>query len=127
MREPDEIENRLSNEVIGAAIEVHRELGPGYHESIYENAMEHEFALRRISFFRQPIFGVQYKTISVGQGRLDYLVGDVLIVEMKTVEKVLPVHKAQVISYLSKEAGPWTIIEFQCLSYARRNLSNYPE
>jgi GxxExxY protein len=103
MNEPSDFENRLSKAVIGAAIEVHRELGPGYIESNYEAALAHEFELRNIPFQRQLCFGVQYKSIQVGDGRLDFLVGEVLVVELKAVEKVLPIHKAQVISYLKAQ------------------------
>ena len=99
-REPDEILNQLSHNVIGAAIEVHRVLGPGFLESVYEEALAIELNLRDIPFVRQPPFAVAYKGFSVGEGRLDFLVGERLIIELKAVDKLLPIHSAQVLSYL---------------------------
>ena len=90
----------LTEKVIGAAIEVHRILGPGYLESVYEEALAIEFDLRKIVFSRQHIVAVRYKNRSIGEGRLDFLVDNRLVVELKTVETLLPIHTAQVISYL---------------------------
>ena len=98
--EPDVRLDQLAYEVIGAAIEVHRELGPGYNESIYEEAMAIELELRGIPFKRQLAMPVVYKGRPVGEGRLDMLVAEDLVVEYKTVESLLPVHLAQVLSYL---------------------------
>jgi GxxExxY protein len=98
--EPSTELDQLAHKVIGAAIEVHRELGPGYHESIYEEAMAVELELRGIPFKRQLAMPVLYKGHPVGEGRMDMLVGDDLVVEYKTVESLLPVHLAQVLSYL---------------------------
>ena len=90
----------LARSVIGAAIEVHRHLGPGYLEGVYEAALALEFDIQAISYQRQYAMPVNYKGRQVGQGKVDFLVGGKLVVELKTVEKLLPVHKAQVISYL---------------------------
>lgn len=98
--EPSPELDQLAHAVIGAAIEVHRELGPGYHESIYEEAMAIELELRAIPFKRQLGMPVMYKGRPVGEGRMDMLVADDLVVEYKTVESILPVHLAQVLSYL---------------------------
>lgn len=98
--EPDPELDRLAHEVIGAAIEVHRVLGPGLLESVYEDALCVELGLRDLSFVRQPIVDLSYKGHLVGQGRLDLLVGGALVVELKAVEALTQVHKAQVISYL---------------------------
>ena len=89
-----------ANKVIGAAIEVHRHLGPGYLESVYEEALTVELALRGIPFARQGVFGLDYKGHVIGEGRLDLLVDDCLIVELKAVESLAPIHTAQCISYL---------------------------
>ena len=102
--EPDGELDRLAHEVIGAAIEVHRHLGPGYLESVYEEALAIELGLRGISFQRQVPIAVIYKGKTIGEGRLDMLVGGNLIIEIKAVETLAPVHKAQVISYL-KSSG----------------------
>jgi GxxExxY protein len=95
-----EIENRLSGLVIGAALAVHRELGPGYLESIYEEALCHELTLRDIPFMRQVPIRVTYKGRAIGEARLDLLIDSELIVELKAVDALLPLHQAQVISYL---------------------------
>jgi GxxExxY protein len=89
-----------ANKVIGAAIEVHRHLGPGFLESVYEEAVSVELGLRNIPFARQSVFGVDYKGHAVGMGRLDLLVAECLPVELKAVEAFAPIHTAQAISYL---------------------------
>lgn len=92
--------NVITHEIIGAAMEVHRQLGPGFLKSVYEEAMRHEFELRNVKFSRQMCFGVEYKGVAVGEGRVDFLVADTVIVELKAVEALAPIHTAQVISYL---------------------------
>jgi GxxExxY protein len=86
--------------VIGTALEVHRVLGPGFFESVYEVAMAIELELRRIPFERQKRINVPYKGHSIGEGRLDFFVQNSLIVELKAAEKLLPIHQAQLMSYL---------------------------
>jgi GxxExxY protein len=98
--EPSDELDRLANAVIGAAIEVHRALGPGYSELVYEEALCVELRLRDILFVRQAPVAVKYKGFNVGEGRLDLLVGGLLIVELKVVEALGPVHSAQMLSYL---------------------------
>jgi GxxExxY protein len=98
--EPDEECDRLAYSVIGAAIEVHRHLGPGYLEVVYEDAMEVELKIRGISFERQKHIALNYKGHPVGEGRIDLLVEGILVVELKAVEALAPIHRAQVISYL---------------------------
>ncbi|MGH2587937.1 MAG: GxxExxY protein [Dehalococcoidia bacterium] len=92
--------NLLSGLVIGAALEVHRTLGPGFLESVYEEALCVELTLRRIDYQRQREIHLAYKDHPIGQARLDLLVANQLIVELKSVESLLPIHQAQVISYL---------------------------
>ena len=98
--EPSYYLDELAKKVIGSAIEVHRNLGPGYLESVYENSLAIEFTKRNIQYRRQSEVQVNYKGENVGQGRLDFLIENQLIVELRTTEKLLPIHKAQVISYL---------------------------
>ena len=98
--EPNPELNAITNAIIGAAIEVHRILGPGYLEKTYEQALAIEFDRRGIRFSRQHQIALQYKGESIGEGFLDFLVEDKVIVELKAVEKLNPVHTAQVISYL---------------------------
>lgn len=95
----DEVEP-LAYAVIGAAIEVHRVLGPGFLEAVYGQALAVEFRLRGIPFEPQKTVFIHYKGSPVGEGRIDFLVGDVLIVELKAVESLTAIHSAQVISYL---------------------------
>jgi len=91
----------LISRVIDAAIEVHRHLGPGHLEQHYENALCIEFELRGIPFRRQAQVDLQYKNRPIGTGKVDLLVGDRLIVELKAVETIGEIHFAQVISYLN--------------------------
>ena len=94
-------ENPLSREIIGAAIEVHKQLGPGLLESAYETALAHEFALRGIVFERQKPLPVIYKNVELNCGyRLDFLVDELVVVELKAVDKLMPIPEAQVITYL---------------------------
>ena len=91
---------RLAHEVIDAAIEVHRTIGPGFLESVYENALCVELELRDIPFSRQHPIVLTYKDHNIGEGRLDILVDDQLVVELKAVDALQPIHCAQVLSYL---------------------------
>ena len=93
--------NALSNQVIGAAIEVHRTLGPGLLESAYEECLCHEFGLRHIPFEAQKTLPVQYKGRLLSSGyRLDLLVDHLIIIELKAIEQFEPVHEAQLLTYL---------------------------
>jgi GxxExxY protein len=94
-------EDALSHEIIGAAIEVHRHLGPGLLESAYEQCLAHELSQRGIPFELQKPVPVQYKGVKLDCGfRLDLLVGALVVVEVKAVEVLAPVHTAQVLTYL---------------------------
>ena len=94
-------ENSLSREVIGAAIEVHRLLGPGLLESAYELAFERELVLRGLHVERQRAIPLEYKGVALGDGfRIDLLVQEQLIVEIKAVERLQPIHEAQLLTYL---------------------------
>lgn len=91
----------LSNNVIGCALEVHKQLGPGMLESAYEQCLAHDFTLNRIIFKRPVALPVKYKGVNLDCGyRLDFLVEDELVVELKAVEAILPIHKAQMLSHL---------------------------
>ncbi len=99
-QEPGPELDALAREVIGAAIEVHRALGPGFPESVYEQALAIELAEREIPFERQAAVGVSYKGQPVGEGRIDLWIDHQLVVELKAVETLLPKHKAQGKAYL---------------------------
>jgi len=90
----------LGRKLIGAAIEVHKALGPGFLEQIYEHALCHELVRRNIPFEQQKPIVVRYKGIEIPGQRLDLLVGGQIIVELKAVQAILPIHEAQLISYL---------------------------
>ena len=94
----------ITDVIIAAAIAVHRELGPGFLESIYEQALAVEFALRGIAFVRQKPIPLFYRDHQIGEHRLDFLVEDKIVVELKAVEALENVHFAIVRSYL-KAAG----------------------
>ena len=98
--EPPPELDQLAHDVIGAAIEVHRILGPGFLESVYEQSLCVELELRGIPFMQQYPVALLYKGHSVGDQRLDLLVDNRLVVELKAVSELLPVHQAQIISYL---------------------------
>lgn len=100
MLEPPREFDAVTSAVIGAALEVHRILGPGFLESVYEEALAIELELRGIPFDRQRIISVSYKGQPIGEGRTDFIIEDSLIVELKAAERVLPIHQAQVLSYL---------------------------
>lgn len=94
-------ENALSKLIIGAAIEVHRQTGPGLLESAYEECLAYEFTARDIPFERQKPVPMVYKDVQLDCGfRLDFLVGDLVVVELKAVSELAPIHDAQVLTYL---------------------------
>ena len=98
--EVDEL-NRLSNETIGAAIEVHRHLGPGLLESAYESCLCWELRQRGFDVENQVPVPIRYKGIALDEGyRIDLLVEGKLLLELKSIDKVLPIHTAQVLTYL---------------------------
>jgi GxxExxY protein len=91
----------LTEQIIGAAIEVHRELGPGLLESAYQRALAYELTLRGLKFEEQKLCPVRYKDLLIEDAyRLDFLVGDQVVVELKTADALLDVHEAQVLTYL---------------------------
>jgi GxxExxY protein len=97
-------DSKISDAIIAAAIAVHRELGPGFLESIYEQALAVEFALRGIAFIRQKAIPLFYRDHQIGEHRLDFLVENKIVVELKAIEMLENVHFAIVRSYL-KAAG----------------------
>lgn len=98
--EPEPRLDALAQQVVSAATEVHRHLGPGYLESLYEEALVIELTARGVAYVRQPPIRVRYKGNAIGEGRADLLIGGELLVELKAVDQLAPIHKAQVISYL---------------------------
>ena len=94
-------EEQLTGSIIGAAIDVHRELGPSLLESTYEECFCHELHLRNLKFQRQLDLPVAYKGLKLDCGyRMDVVVEDVVLVELKSIEQILPLHQAQLLTYL---------------------------
>jgi GxxExxY protein len=100
MRQIDADLDKMAHAVIGAAIEVHRTLGPGFLEAMYEEALCIELEARGIPFTRQVAVTAMYRGKPIGSGKLDLLVGDRLIIELKAVDALAPVHMAQTLAYL---------------------------
>src|SRR5688572_69001 len=96
---PDEVEE-LAMLAIGAAIEVHKYVGPGQMESVYKLAMAHELRLRHLPHIIEAPVDIVYKGLVVGEGRIDILVADRLVLELKAVAAFSPAHTGQVIAYL---------------------------
>ncbi|MCF7821269.1 MAG: GxxExxY protein [Mariprofundaceae bacterium] len=91
----------LTEKVIGAAIEVHKQLGPGLLESAYQTCLCHELKLNNITYKYEVSLPVEYKGVKLDCGyRMDIVVGNQLIVELKTVERILPIHEAQLLTYM---------------------------
>lgn len=98
--------NKITEAVIGAAIEVHRVLGPGLLESAYEESLCYELRLRQAPYERQVPLPVRYKEIQLDCGyRFDLLVASQVVVELKAVDQILPIHEAQLLTYL--KLGGW--------------------
>jgi GxxExxY protein len=118
------IHEDLTERVIGAAIEVHREIGPGLMESAYEDCLCHELHLRGLAFARQTPLPVRHKGVALDCGyRLDVVVEDALVLELKSVEHILPVHEAQLLTYLKmtgKRVG--LILNFNVAVLARGGI-----
>ena len=95
------LDNELTREIIGAAIEVHRNLGPGLLESAYEECLCHELAIRKLMFERQKPIPLVYKDTKLDCGyRLDLLIEGCIVVELKSVEALCPIHEAIILTYL---------------------------
>jgi GxxExxY protein len=111
-REPDKELNDLAQRVIGAGIEVHRHLGPGLAEPLYESAFKLELDLRNIPFRSQCWITVSYKDHPLGKRRIDLIIDDRLILELKAVERLAPIHSAQLSSYLRLTGYQLGLYEF---------------
>ena len=100
-RSPSSGINAITERIIGACIEIHRELGPGLLESAYEECLCYELSRARLSFERQKALPVSYKDVLLDCGYgLDLVVANKVIVELKNVERILPIHEAQLLTYL---------------------------
>lgn len=99
--------NSITEKIIGCCIEVHKNLGPGLLESTYEECLAYELLLSGLQFDRQKELPVVYKEVKLDCGyRLDLLVENQIIIELKSVEKLLPIHEAQILTYLKLSEKP---------------------
>ncbi|HTM93581.1 MAG TPA: GxxExxY protein, partial [Flavisolibacter sp.] len=110
--------DELTYKVIGCAIEVHKQIGPGLIESVYEKCLAREFELRNIQYKKQLWVPLQYKGIQIDtELRLDFLIENSLCVELKSIEGLLPVHEAILLTYMSMLEKPKGIlINFNCIN-----------
>jgi len=110
--------DELTYKIIGCAIEVHRHLGPGLIESVYERCFIRELTLSHLDFKRQILFPIHYKGIDLdAELRLDVLVNDLVLVELKAIDGLLPIHEAQLLTYMKFLNLPKGIlINFNCLN-----------
>ena len=108
--------NDLAYKIVGCAVEVQKQLGPGLLESIYEKCLLHELELNGFNVESQKPVNILYKNIQIDTNlRLDMIVNDLIIVELKTVESILPIHKAQLLTYLKLLNKPkGLLINFNC-------------
>lgn len=123
--------DRLGEQLIGAAIEVHRALGPGLLESAYEMCLCRELALRNIPFDHQVPLPVEYKGIQLDCGyRLDIVLANLVVVELKSVQDISPIHEAQIMSYLrisEKPVGYLINFNVRLLKNGIRRFANFPK
>jgi len=102
--------NDLTESIIGGAIEVHRALGPGLLEKIYEEALDHELRLRGFAVERQKLIRLEYKGIQLPEQKLDMLINGLVVVELKSCDGVSDMHLAQLVSYLRAADAPLGLI-----------------
>jgi len=110
--------NDLSHRIIGIAIEVHKKLGPGFQEKIYEEALLKEFEKSLIEFEKQKVIRVDYDGFGLGNQRIDLLVDGEIILEIKACTKIIPIYRDQLISYLKTTNKKLGLI----LNFGRRKL-----
>lgn len=110
--------NDITYKIVGAAIEVHKNLGPGLLESVYHNCLKQEFVLRKINFVSEMFVDVVYKGLEMNtELRCDFLVEDAIVVELKSVDVISPVFEAQLLTYMQLPGKPKGIlINFNCVN-----------
>jgi GxxExxY protein len=117
----------LTYQINGAAIEVHKALGTGLLESVYHKCLVHELKLRNISFQSEVCVPIDYKGIEINtELRCDLFVEETIVVELKSVEKVLPIHEAQLLTYMNLLESPFGIlINFNCTNIFNDGQKTY--
>ncbi|MFI5203197.1 MAG: GxxExxY protein [Flavobacteriales bacterium] len=108
--------DKISYEIVGAAIEVHKLIGPGLLESVYQKCLKKEFAIRNLQFSSETIVNTEYKGMELDVDlRADFFVEGLVVVELKCVEVIIPVHEAQVLTYMRLFNAPKAILlNFYC-------------
>ncbi len=113
-------EEQIGHKLIGAALKVHSAIGPGLLESAYETCLLYELEKQDLAVRRQVLLPVRYENLTIDNGyRIDLLIRDLVVVELKALETILPVHRAQLLSYL--RLGRYRLgylLNFQCCAYA---------
>jgi GxxExxY protein len=119
--------DELTFKIIGCAIEVHKQLGPGLLESTYERCFLHELAIRDLGFKAQMIVPLVYKGVSLDiDFRLDVLIEDLIVVELKAIEAILPVHQSQVLTFLKLMQKPKGILfNFNCTNIFKEGQQTF--
>lgn len=119
--------NELTYEIIGCAIEVHKHLGPGLLESVYEKCFRKELTLRNIEYKTQLFVPIECKGLLLdAELRLDFIIEDLIIVELKAIEDILPVHEAQVLTYMRLMQKPKGIlINFNCIHIFKQGQKTF--
>lgn len=119
--------NDISYEIIGSAIEVHKELGPGLLESVYEKCLAHLLAQKNMKVTRQQSIPINFRGMELDCDlRFDLLVEDLVVVELKTVENILPIHEAQLLTYLKLMNKPKGIlINFNCVNIFKEGQKTF--
>ena len=127
MRITKHLLNELSYEVIGAAIEVHKALGPGLLESVYHKCLMHELAFREIPFVTEINIPVLFKGLHINtELRCDLFIDNCLAVELKAVESTLPIHEAQLLTYMKLlEAPKGILINFNCINLFKEGQKTF--
>ena len=110
--------NHLTGKIIECAIEVHKNLGPGLLESLYEKALCYEMQMKGLNFYSQVVIPILYKGNKLGEHRLDILVEDLILVELKAVDRMEPVFQAQILSYLRLTGKPLGLLINFSIPYA---------
>lgn len=119
--------DQISYEIIGAAIEVHKQMGPGLLESVYHTCMKEEFKYREIPFKSEMAIPIIYRNKTIdAQLRYDLLVDNWVVVELKSVEKILPIHEAQLITYMKLlKVSKGVIINFNVTNIFKEGQKTY--
>ncbi|HCJ67100.1 MAG TPA: GxxExxY protein [Elusimicrobia bacterium] len=110
--------NKLTGKIIGLAIKVHKLLGPGFVERVYERALSYEFKKEKLNFRNQAIIKVQYEDLEIGDQRVDFMIEEEVIVEIKSVSKIIELFEHQMLSYLKTSDRRIGLI----LNFGRRSL-----